>query len=364
MTIDSERPDLEADGPAPRPLTRPDRIERHNPQDPAATVINGVAPAGTGPTVVEPPRPTPIEDPVAGAEAAKTVPRTPKAGGSLPRRTPGRAVRARVRGARTHPVAADQIPVKVRQRQAIPHLIAARVGNLSLRVRVAAFVSLVVGVTVAITSLAAFFTIRVQYYNAFDKSLVERAESLVATSSGDPTTTVQFPTEAFRAVDIRVAFVYDDQSIFPSPKDAEEDALKFGKQEVAVARGDEPKSIRTLATQKGERFRVVAVPALQPAAGTEPPAEATKPTRAGPVATDPATKGRAAFVLAQSTQSTERTLRALGTALLIIGVTGVALAAYTGVLVARQGLRPVRETDRGRRARREDGRPAPDLRQR
>ena len=50
-----------------------------------------------------------------------------------------------------------------------------------------------------------------------------------------------------------------------------------------------------------------------------------------------------AFVIAQSTKATDRTLRSLGTALLIIGIAGVALATYAGVLVARQGLRPVGE---------------------
>jgi two-component system sensor histidine kinase MprB len=324
--VTSIHSDTDADGVAPRPIARAERLEPHDPQDPAATVTNGIAPAGTGPTKAAAP-----------AESR----RAPKAAASAPRRTPAAGVRARVRGARPDPLN-DNIPVKVRQRHAIPHLIAARVGNLSLRVRVAAFVSMVVGVTVAITSLAAFFTIRVQYYNAFDKSLVERAESLVKTSGGDPTSTVRFPTEAFRAVDIRVAFVYNDQSTFPSPKDAEEDALTFGKQEVAVARGDSTKSIRTISTKRGERFRVVAVPALQPEPDEEAPAaESAQPPKVGPVATDVPGKARAAFVLAQSTKSTERTLRALGTALLIIGVTGVALAAYTGVLVARQGLRPV-----------------------
>jgi two-component system sensor histidine kinase MprB len=205
------------------------------------------------------------------------------------------------------------VPVKVRRRTTFFHLLATRFNNLSLQVRVAALVAIVVGITVAVTSLAAFFTIRAQLYASFDRSLMGRAQALELTPATDFTGYVHFPSGIFAAADTRLAIVYPDGTPFyASP----EDAPPIGDQEIKVANGTYRSSIRTT-DYKGHTYRVYAIPKTQEEGA------------------------RTAFVLAQTTGEVDRSLRELGTALLVIGLAGVALATYAGVVVARQGLRPV-----------------------
>ncbi|MBA3743483.1 HAMP domain-containing sensor histidine kinase [Sporichthya sp.] len=187
--------------------------------------------------------------------------------------------------------------------------------RLSLRVRVAAFITLVVGATVAITSLAVWVTVRVQYYNSFDDTLVSRARALLQTPAADPTQVVRFPEGTFAAAGTRLAIVYPDGTPFFSK--GPDDAPPTGQPELEVALGASDFSLRTVRAANGEKFRVVAIPSIRE---SEP---------------------RTAFVLAQTTRDVDRTLRSLATALLVIGGAGVGLAAYAGVYVARQGLRPV-----------------------
>ncbi|MGQ0623405.1 MAG: HAMP domain-containing sensor histidine kinase [Sporichthyaceae bacterium] len=179
----------------------------------------------------------------------------------------------------------------------------------------AAFVAAVVGVTVAGISLATFLTVRVQYYDSFDEALLGRAQALLLTPAGDPTQVIRFPEGTFAAAGTRLAIVYPDGSFFAAK--GPEDAPPTGPPETSVAQGASDFSLRTARTVEGEKFRVVAIPAIQ---------QATT---------------RTAFVLAQSTDDVDDTLRTLGTTLLVIGLTGVTLAAYAGVFVARTGLRPV-----------------------
>ncbi len=208
----------------------------------------------------------------------------------------------------------DRIPIKVLQRTAVLQLVKAWFANLSLRTRVGALMALVVGATVAVTSVAAFFTIRTQIEDSFNRGLIGRGQALVLTPAGDFARLVRFPQGTFAAADARLAIVYPDGSpVYASP----EDAPPIGAREIAVAQNKLIYSLRTTKAMSGEEFRVYAIPKLQED-GT-----------------------RTAFVIAQSTRATNRTLRSLGTALLIIGVAGVALATYAGVLVARRGLRPV-----------------------
>ncbi|MGQ0630354.1 MAG: HAMP domain-containing sensor histidine kinase [Sporichthyaceae bacterium] len=179
----------------------------------------------------------------------------------------------------------------------------------------AAFVAAVVGVTVAGISLATFLTVRVQYYDSFDDALLGRARALLLTPASDPMQVVLFPEGTFAAAGTRLAIVFSED-VFISSK-GPEDAPPIGPPELGVAQGSSDFSIRTARTADGEKFRVVAIPAIQQA------------------------ETRTAFVLAQSTEDVDDTLRTLGTTLLVIGLTGVALAAYAGVFVARTGLRPV-----------------------
>lgn len=215
---------------------------------------------------------------------------------------------------------ADRIPMKVGERTALAHLVSAWFANLNLKARVGALVALVVGATVAVTSVAAFFTISNQIERSARQGLVGRAQALVLTPAAEFANLVRFPEGAFAAADARMAIVYSNgEPLYSSP----EDSPPIGPPEIAVARGKQPSSLRK-ATLNGKEYRVVALPKLQE----------TTPAGGGSGALT-------AFVFAQSTDSTESTLRSLGTALLIIGIAGVALSTYAGVLVARQGLRPV-----------------------
>ncbi len=209
----------------------------------------------------------------------------------------------------------DRESVTGRGRRAVARKFATTMANLTLRVRVASFLALVVGVTVAITSLAVFVTVRVQYYNSFDDTLVGRARALLQTPAADPTQVVRFPEGTFAAAGTRLAILYPDGTLFSSR--GPDDAPPSGQPELAVALGASDFSLRTARTSDGAKFRVVAIPSM----GAPEP--------------------RTAFILAQSTREVDNTLRALGTALLVIGIAGVSLAAYAGVFVARQGLRPV-----------------------
>ncbi len=203
----------------------------------------------------------------------------------------------------------------MRQLRRLQAKIGALLERLTLRVRVAAFISLVVGVTVTITSLAVWLTVRVQYYNNFDDTLVGRARALLQTPASDPTQVVRFPEGTFAAAGTRLAIVYADGTPFSSK--GPDDRPPVGQPEIAVALGASDFSLRTARTFDGEKFRVVAIPSIRPA------------------------EQRTAFVLAQTTREVDRTLRSLATALLVIGGGGIGLAAYAGVYVARQGLRPV-----------------------
>jgi two-component system sensor histidine kinase MprB len=203
----------------------------------------------------------------------------------------------------------------MRQRRAIRRLGGSAWSRLTLRVRVAAFITLVVGLTVAATSLAVWLTARVQYYNNFDDTLVSRARALLQTPAADPTQVVRFPEGTFAAAGTRLAILYPDGTPFSSK--GPDDAPPTGQPEIAVALGASDFSLRTARDPQGEKFRVVAVPSIR---DSEP---------------------RTAFVLAQSTHDIDTTLRSLATALLVIGGLGIGLAAYAGVYVARQGLRPV-----------------------
>ncbi len=181
---------------------------------------------------------------------------------------------------------------------------------MSLRTRVAVLAALGVGVVVMITSVAAFLTVRVQLHRQLDRNLLDRAHAAVSSPLGDPALLVQVPAGALGAADVRIAIVRSDGTAY-SAKGAQ-DAPPLGPAEIAVALGAERTSART-ATSGDQRFRVVAVPAARDYA----------------------------LVLGQSTAATERTLASLGAVLLVVGIAGVVQAAWAGVVIARQGLRPV-----------------------
>ncbi|HSR22137.1 MAG TPA: HAMP domain-containing sensor histidine kinase, partial [Candidatus Eisenbacteria bacterium] len=195
-----------------------------------------------------------------------------------------------------------------------PDHVVRRVGpafsRLALRTRVSVLAALGVGLAVALTSAAAYATVRSELLGQLDKNLLERARAAVSTPLGDPARLVQVPAAALGAADVRIALVRADGTAYAAQ--GRVNAPPLGAPELAVARGDRDQSVRSMAGE-GNDFRVVAVPA---ASGY-------------------------ALVLAQSTAQTERTLARLRLVLLVVGGAGVALAAYAGLVIARTGLRPV-----------------------
>jgi two-component system sensor histidine kinase MprB len=185
-----------------------------------------------------------------------------------------------------------------------------RIGRLPLRRRVAALAAIGVGLAVLLTAIAAYATVRVQLTQSVDDNLLDRAHAAVSSPLGDPSTLRLIPSDAFLAADLRVALLGAD-NVARSPE-GPRSAPPLGDQELAVARGQDDRSVRT-ARLDGESYRVVAVPA-------------------GP---------GLALVLGQPTETVDRVLGTLGWVSLVAGLGGIALAAWAGASIARTGLRPV-----------------------
>ncbi|HZJ05837.1 MAG TPA: HAMP domain-containing sensor histidine kinase [Nocardioidaceae bacterium] len=181
----------------------------------------------------------------------------------------------------------------------------------SLASRVTLLATLAVGLSVAFVAMAAFVTVRVQMHNTLDESLLQRAGAAANTSTLSSLSADRVPSWALGAADVRIAFITGDRQAISADRGP---TLELGQPELEVAAGQSAHSIRTITTE-GVRYRVVAVPAPDP---------------------------NAALVVAQSLESTERTLSKLGIVLLLFGAAGVIAAALAGWAVARNGLRPVR----------------------
>lgn len=182
--------------------------------------------------------------------------------------------------------------------------------HFSLRNRVGILAALVAAVAVVLVSAAAFVTVRVNILESLDSNLLQRATAAARSDLVDPRLLVTLPTEVFGAGDIRLALLFADGS--GQSAEGEASAPPRGAEELAVARGLAPSSVRT-AQEDGAEYRVAAVPA-----GT----------------------GQA-LVIAQRLEPTQQVLTRLGIALPVVGGIGVLLAALAGVAVARAGLRPV-----------------------
>jgi len=180
-----------------------------------------------------------------------------------------------------------------------------RFGNrrMSLRTRVTALAAVCVGSAVALVSLAGFFTVHTSLYDQLDTTLLQRADSLRSTlASAEQLGGI--PESFFSAADIRVGLI-DSTGRYAVGGD-----MAMGPRELAVARGEQPQSLRT---DRARDLRVVAVPA-------------------GP---------GTALVVAQGLGATRTTLSRLGLVFMLVGGAGVLLAAAAGTAVAQAGLRPV-----------------------
>ncbi|HEX7105148.1 MAG TPA: HAMP domain-containing sensor histidine kinase [Acidothermaceae bacterium] len=182
----------------------------------------------------------------------------------------------------------------------------------TLRARVSLLAAATAGFAVAVVSLAAYLTMRVELFHQLDVSLKSRANA-AADLRLDPQSTFFDQSSLFLlTAENKVFFVSSDGEVFGSTQDRSFAKPLATGSELAVARGDQASSIRTLRVS-GSDYRVAAV-------------------HSGP--------GQA-VVLARSMTETTTTLEHLGVVLLSVGVAGIALAAIAGLVVARAGLRPV-----------------------
>lgn len=179
----------------------------------------------------------------------------------------------------------------------------------SLASRVTLLTTLAVGFAVSLVAFAAYATVRTQTIGALDDSLRARAYAAAKTNTLDALAKQSLPSWAH----VRIAFVDASDSPVRVLSAGTQTAIGVGDREVAVARGSEEGSARTV-WSNGTRWRVVAVHAGD---------------------------GQA-LVLAQSLQPTDRMLDRLGLVMLLLGVAGMIAAGLAGWAVARNGLRPVR----------------------
>jgi two-component system, OmpR family, sensor histidine kinase MprB len=187
------------------------------------------------------------------------------------------------------------------------------VSRLSLANRVSALTAIAVGVAVAVTSIAAFVTLRHQLYSSLDSSLLNRATAAARAGLVPQATVRQIPSAWLGAADVRFATVQADGAIYSPPQRGAGD-IHLGLPELEVARGHDSYAVRTIHSSDGVDYRVVTVPS------------------------EPGT----ALALAQSLEPTQETLGELGVVMLIVGALGVVVAGAFGMGVARSGLRPVR----------------------
>jgi len=183
----------------------------------------------------------------------------------------------------------------------------------SLASRVTLLTTLAVGFAVSVVAFAAYATVRAQTVGALDDSLLSRANQAATTNTLDALAQERIPSWALGAADVKIIFVNGLTNPATWHSVDTSDSFGIGDHEVAVARGKEKSSARTV-WSSGERWRMVAVNAGD---------------------------GQA-LVLAQSLESTDRMLDRLGLVMLLFGVAGMITAGLAGWAVARNGLRPVR----------------------
>ncbi len=182
----------------------------------------------------------------------------------------------------------------------------------TLRARVSVLAAATAGFAVAVLSLAAYLTMRMELLHQLDSSLRSRANA-AADLQLDPQSQFFDQSSLFLlTAENKVFFVLADGDVYFATTDrAFAKPLQAGP-EMSVAQGHSQYSLRTLRID-GVDYRVAAV----------------------------ASGAGQAVVLARSMTETTTTLDHLGVVLLSVGVAGILLAAIAGMVVARAGLRPV-----------------------
>jgi len=181
-----------------------------------------------------------------------------------------------------------------------------RLERVSLGARIGILAAAVAAAVVVLVSMAAFFVVRGSLLASLDENLQQRAVAAAQSQLARPELLATVPSEILGAADIRVALLYS--SGLAQSAEGAASAPPLSEVELAVARGEEPESVRS-----ASGYRVVAVQAGE---------------------------GRA-LVIAQKMDSTQAALAGLATTLPVIGGIGVVFAGLAGAAVARAGLRPV-----------------------
>ena len=181
--------------------------------------------------------------------------------------------------------------------------------RVSLRSRITLLAAFCVGGAVALVSLGAYFTVYRGLYTQVDDNLRERASALLRNSQPITATRAEIPRVFLELTDIKFDVVdgngnsaFGETVVHP----------KIGKEELNVASGVSEQSIRT---DPGTDTRILAQPYPYLA--------------------------NTALVLAQPLDTTKDTLSKLAVVLIVIGGSGIIVAALAGTAVARGGLLPV-----------------------
>jgi two-component system, OmpR family, sensor histidine kinase MprB len=185
--------------------------------------------------------------------------------------------------------------------------------NRSLASRVTLLATMAVGISVALVAVAAYFTVRHQLQSTLDDSLYRRATEAASSPALSELTANDVPPWMVGAADVKIGFITSDGRIVEAA-DPSGQPIPVGKPELAVARGEDSYSCRTIHSEGGD-YRV---------------------------ATVPASDDGVALMLAQSLANNQHTLDKLGFVMFAFGALGVIAAALAGWAVARNGLRPVR----------------------
>ncbi|MCG8917374.1 HAMP domain-containing histidine kinase [Actinokineospora sp. PR83] len=181
--------------------------------------------------------------------------------------------------------------------------------RVSLRSRITLLAALCVGGAVALVSLGAYFTVYRGLYQQVDDSLNERATALLRNTQAITSTRAEIPRVFLELTDIQFDVVDGNGQ---SALGMTVEHPRVGPEELKVAQGLTPISIRTEASTD---TRILARP--------YPFLDNT------------------ALVLAQPLDTTKSTLAKLAVVLIVIGGSGIIVAALAGTAVARGGLLPV-----------------------
>ncbi|WP_433659389.1 ATP-binding protein [Nocardia sp. CA-128927] len=184
--------------------------------------------------------------------------------------------------------------------------------SVSLRWRVTLLAASVVAIAVAVTSIAAYAMVARALYGDVDAQLRTRAATMIS-GDIDSMPFQSLSTATLFSNDIGVAVIYpippgSPPDTLPAYRPQQSTLPPIGSEEVAVARGQQPSSLRTFNNQ-----RVLA-----------------RRTDSG-----------VTLIISQRLEPTREVLDRLAWLLFVVGGCGVVLAAAAGTAVGRTGLRPI-----------------------